>query len=208
MEVEPLFWGIKSHFALPPDGNRHEPRAELRGQKLPALTSGQRRSNKSALSEKEATVNSAADFKSCADFLGDIPAFSLYAKEVLEEFVTHAPFRMHVAAGKKLYGQTRSDQNLYVVISGSASLDAGDGVCVTLGAGDYFGKTPGRSHGLMATVIAEEDVEVLVLRPEEVLELEMTASRHRHPSQIEWRGELASPAPRSPRRRQRALVAT
>jgi CRP-like cAMP-binding protein len=162
------------------------------------------------LSEKEATVNSAADFKSCADFLGEIPAFSLYSEEVLEEFVTHAPFRMHVAAGKKLCGPTRSDGNLYVLISGSASLDAGDGVRLSLGAGDYFGRTPGHYHyqELMATVIAAENVEVLVIRPEEVLQLEIAASRHRHPSQIEWRGDLAAPAPRNPRRRQHALAST
>jgi CRP-like cAMP-binding protein len=159
------------------------------------------------LSEKEATVNSAADFKSCADFLGDIPAFSLYSKEVLEEFVTRAPFRMHVAAGKKLCERTPSDQNLYVLISGSASFDAGDGVCITLGAGDYFGRTPGHYHALMATVIADEDVEVLVMRPEEILQLEMAASRHRHPSQIEWRGDVAIPTSRNPRRRHYALVA-
>ena len=96
------------------------PTAQLLGQKLPPLTPSQQRSNKSALSEKEVTVNSAADFKSCADFLGDIPAFSHYAKEVLEDFVSHVPFRMHVAAGKKLCRQTRSDENLYVLLSGSA----------------------------------------------------------------------------------------
>ncbi len=152
-------------------------------------------------------MNSAADFKSDADFLGDIPAFSPYPKEVLEDFVTHAPFRMHVAAGKKLCGQTRSDQNLYVLISGSASLDAGDGIRITLGAGDYFGRTPGHYHELRATVIVDEDVEVLVMRPEDVFQLEIAASRHRHPSQAEWRGDLAAAAPKSTRRRQHALVA-
>jgi CRP-like cAMP-binding protein len=160
------------------------------------------------LSEKEATVNSAADFKSCVDFLGGIPAFSLYSKEILEEFVTHAPFRMHVAAGKQLCGPTRSDENLYVLISGSAFLDAGDGVRITLDAGDYFGRTPGHRHELLSTVIAVEDVEVLVIRPEDVLQLEIAASRHRHPSQIEWRSDLAAPAPRNPRRRQHALAST
>ncbi len=155
-------------------------------------------------------MNSAADFKSCADFLGDIPAFSHYAKEVLEDFVSHVPFRMHVAAGKKLCRQTRSDENLYVLISGSASLDAGDGVRISLEAGDYFGRTPGHNHAINATVVANEDVEVLVMRPAEVLQLEMAASRYRHPSRVDWhsdRDEVADPAPQSPRRRQHALVA-
>lgn len=168
------------------------------------MTSDQQRSRTSALSEKEATVNSVADCKTYADYLGDIPAFSDCATEVLEEFVTHATSRVHVAAGKTLCSKAQCDQNLYVLVSGVASLDAGDGVRVALDAGDYFGWNPGRYHGPSASVTAEKDVVVLVIRPQDVLRLEMIASRHRHPSKIEWQAEAEDTQPSG--RRYRALV--
>ncbi len=148
-------------------------------------------------------MNSVAKSKTYAGFLGDIPAFSDCATEVLEEFATHAASRLCVAAGQSLCSKAQCDQNLYVLVAGVASLDAGDGVRVTLDAGDYFGWNPGRYHGPSASVTAEEDVEVLVIRPQDVLRLEMIASRHRHPSKIEWQADadVAQPA-----RRHRALV--
>ena len=152
-------------------------------------------------------MNSVADCKNYADFLGNIPAFSNCPKEVLEEFVDHAEFKVHSATGRILCSQTHCDQNLYVLISGTASLDAGDDVRITLEAGDYFGRNPGHNHELIATVIANEDVEVLVIRPQEVLQLEKASSRHRHPSKIEWRSEIGNPVTRLVRRRHRVLAA-
>jgi Cyclic nucleotide-binding domain len=172
------------------------------------MTSGQQRSNSSALSEKEATVNSVADCQHYADFLADIPAFANCAKEVLDEFMTEHACKVHATAGRTLCAHTQCDQNLYVLLSGSASLDAGDGVHVALEPGDYFGHHPGRHHELFATVTADDDVEVLVIRPQEVVQLENASSRHRHPSQIEWRSELANPVTRPARRRRRVLAAS
>jgi hypothetical protein len=172
------------------------------------MTSGQQRSNTSALSEKEATVNSVADCQNYADFLANIPAFANCAKEVLDEFVTHNACKVHAAAGRTLCPQTQYDQNLYVLLSGSASLDAGDGMHVGLEPGDYFGRNPGRHHELVATVTADDDVEVLVIRPHEVVQLENASSRHRHPSEIEWRSEFAKPVTRPARRRRRVLAAS
>jgi hypothetical protein len=175
----------------------------------PSMTSGQQRTKTSALNEKEATVHTVVDCKEYAEFLGDIPAFSNCAKEVLEEFVASCSFKVHADAGKTLCFQTQCDQNLYVLVSGSASLDAGDGVSVTLQAGDYFGRNPGRFHGLVASVIADVEVEVLVIRPQDVLQLERASSRNRHPSKIEWRSEFTgAPVTRLPRRRHRSLVAS
>lgn len=173
------------------------------------MTSGQQRAKTSALKEKEATVQTVVDCKDYAEFLGDIPALSNCAKEVLEEFVASCALKVHADAGKTLCSQTQCDQNLYVLVSGSASLDAGDGVSVTLQPGDYFGRMPGRFRGLIASVIADVDVEVLVIRPRDVLQLERASSRSRHPSNIEWRSEFnAAPTTRLPRRRHRALVAS
>jgi CRP-like cAMP-binding protein len=116
---------------------------------------------------------------------------------------------VHADAGKTLCFQTQCDQNLYVLVSGSASLDAGDGVSVTLQPGDYFGRKPGHFHGLIASVTADEDVDVLVIRPQDVLQLERASCRSRHPSKIDWRSEFTSaPVTRPPRRRHRALVAS
>ena len=172
------------------------------------MTSGQQRSKTSALSEKEATVNSVANDKHYAEFLGNIPAFSNCAMEVLEEFVDYGAFKVHHAAGKTLCSQTQCDQNLYVLVSGSATLDAGDGVHVSLQPGDYFGRNPLRYHELIASVTADVDVEVLVIRPQEVLQLEKASSRHRHPSKIEWRTEFSTPPSQLPRRRHRVLIAS
>jgi hypothetical protein len=172
------------------------------------MTSGQQRSKTSALSEKEATVNCVANDKDYAEFLGHIPAFSNCAMEVLEEFVATAAFKVHHAAGRTLCFQTQCDQNLYVLVSGSATLDAGHGVKISLQPGDYFGRNPLRYHELVASVTADVAVDVLVIRPLEVLQLEKASSRSRHPSKIEWRSELATPMPRLPRRRHRALLAS
>jgi CRP-like cAMP-binding protein len=168
------------------------------------MTSGQQRSNTSALSEKESTVNAVAESKTYADFVGDIPAFSDCAREVLEEFVTHTAHRVLVADGETVCAQAQCDENLYVVVAGVASLEAGDGVRVALTAGDFFGWNPGRYHGPSVRVIAEEDVEVLVIQPQDVLRLEVIASRHRHPSKIDWRVDATATQPA----RQRQLVTT
>jgi len=115
---------------------------------------------------------------------------------------------MRVPAGRPLSPKSHCDQNLYVLVSGSATLDAGDGVHVALEPGDYFGRTPGRHVALAATVTADDAVEVLVIGPEEVVRLLHASSRQRHPSNIEWRSELANPVTRPARRRRRVLAAS
>jgi hypothetical protein len=172
------------------------------------MTSGQQRSKTSALNEKEATVNSVANDKDYAEFLGAIPAFSNCAMEVLEEFVTSSAFTVQHPAGDTLCLQAERDQNLYVLVSGSATLDAGDGVQISLAPGDYFGRNPRLYHELIASVTADENVEVLVIEPQDVLSVERASSRHRHPSEVEWRSTLATPVTRAPHRRQRTLVAS
>jgi hypothetical protein len=170
------------------------------------MTSGQQRSKRSALSDKGGHVYSVADCKNYAEILGDIPAFSSCAEEVLEEFVTYGVQKAHHLAGETLSSQMHRDPNCYVVVSGTATLDAGDDVRVTLIPGDYFGHTPGHIHPLVGSVTADVDVDVLVIRPQEALQLERASSKHHHPSQIEWRSEFAEATPRPTHRRLRALV--
>jgi hypothetical protein len=153
-------------------------------------------------------VHSVADCKNYADILGDIPAFSNCAEEVLEEFVAYGVHKAHHLAGETLSSQMDRDPNFYVLVSGTATLDAGDDVRVALIPGDYFGHTPGHTHthALAGSVTADVDVDVLVIRPEEALHLERASSKHHHPSQIEWRSEFATATPRPTHRRQRSFV--
>jgi hypothetical protein len=175
----------------------------------PSLTRSQQRTNSKALSEKEATVNTVAESKTYADILGGIPAFASCAKDALDDFVTRRVFTMHTGAGREVCTLTDSSHILYVLVAGSAFLDAGDGIRVALEPGDYFGGASGRRpHKVAASVVAEEDVEVLVISPAEVLRLQHASSRRRHPSNVEWSPELTAPNLRMiPTRRRRAVLA-
>jgi CRP-like cAMP-binding protein len=167
------------------------------------MTSGQQRSNGSTLNMKETIVHVVADCKSYAEILGDLPAFSSCASEVLEEFIAQGATRVDFAAGQAVWSQSSADQNLYVVVSGSAVLDAGDDIYVALEPGDYFGGTSGIRYWSNTSVVARDDMEVLVIHPQELAQLKRASSRSRHPSNIEWRSELSTPIPRFLRRRQR-----
>jgi CRP-like cAMP-binding protein len=155
-----------------------------------------------ALKEKETIVRIQTDSKSYAEFLHAIPVLSTCTRDVLEEFVSHGVDRLHCAAGKSVSSESDSDQNLYVMVNGSASLDAGDDVRVALEPGDYFGSATARQHHMTTSVIADRDVEVLVIRPQEVAQLAHASSRDRHPSQIEWRSGLSN-TPQSTRKAHR-----
>jgi len=174
-----------------------------------AMTRSHQRSNSMALSEKEHTVQNLADRNNYADILEVIPALSNCTREVLEEFAANGVFKAQADAGKTLFSGAHSDQNLYVLVSGSACLDAGDDVIIDLEPGDYFGRNPARRphHEIIASVVAERDVDVLVIGPQELQQLQQASSRSRHPSQIDWRAELSAPTPRFARRRDRRVLA-
>ena len=153
-------------------------------------------------------MTSVAETKTYAEILRDIPAFSRCAPDVLDHFVTESVFTMHAGAGREISSWTDSTRNLYVVVAGSAFLDAGD-VRVDLGPGDYFGGDSGHQHHkLAATVVAEEDAEVLVIRPEQIAQLRQAGSRRRHPSNADWSPEVAVPSLRLlPSRRRPGVLA-
>jgi CRP-like cAMP-binding protein len=158
------------------------------------------------LTEKEATVTTVADSKTYAEILRDIPAFASYAQDVLDQFVTEKVFTVHAAAGREIRSAADASDNLYVLVAGSASLNTGDGVRVALEAGDYFGGD--RRHKLSASVVAEENVEVLVISADEIVRLQHSASRQRHPSNVEWAPEVVTPSLRLlPSRRRFAVLA-
>lgn len=170
------------------------------------MTSGQQRSKRSTLSKKETIVHAVEDCKSYAELLGAVPAFSSCTTEVLEEFASHSVAKLELAAGETLWTETRGDQSLYVVASGSAVLDAGDNISISLESGDYFGGPSGTRFGISGSVVAVDDTEVLVVHPEELLAITRASSRSRHPSNIEWRSELPAAPTRFVRKRQRHTV--
>ena len=158
--------------------------------------------------QKGTTVHTLTDCKDYADFLETIPAFASCTRDVLEEFVSRGVVKVHCTAGKKLNPLTDHEQNLYVLASGSALLNADDDVAIALEPGDYFGRSPARRHHVVASVVAVSDVEILVINPREVARLRQASSRDRHPSKIEWNIEPPAAARRSFRRshRRAALV--
>jgi CRP-like cAMP-binding protein len=161
--------------------------------------------SKRALSEKEATVKTVADGQNYADMLGAIPALSSCAKDVLDDFVSGGVFTMRSVAGEDLLSDT-PDDFLYVLVVGSASLYTGD-VRVTLKPGDYFGGDSSYHYSLTsASVVADDYVEVLVIAPQEIVQLLHASSRSRHPSNIEWSARAAAPAAKFVRRRTRRPV--
>jgi hypothetical protein len=178
-------------FPLPPNSNRREPNAQLRSNKLPLIDKESTAHEIKALIEKEATVTTVADSKTYADILRDIPALSDCALDVLDDFVSQRVFTLQAAAGREIRSRTDASDHLYVVVAGSASFDAGDGVRVVLEPGDYFGGD--HRHKLSASVAADEYVEVLVLTSLEVSRLQHAASRRHHPSNADWAPEVAAP---------------
>jgi Cyclic nucleotide-binding domain len=170
------------------------------------MTRRHQRSHRVALTKKETTVRTLTDAKINADLLGEIPAFSNCTKDVLEQFLSHGVDKLHCAAGRAVSSQTSADQNLYVLVSGAATLDAGDDVRVALRPGDYFGSASARRHHMTTMVTADQDVEILVIRPQELARLQQASSRDRHPSQIEWRHELSAPSPFDEARRSPAMA--
>lgn len=151
-------------------------------------------------------MHAVADCKSYTELLGSVPAFSSCTTEVLEEFVSHSAATVELAAGETLWDDARGDQSLYVVVAGSAVLDAGDNISISLESGDYFGGPSGTRFGISGSVVAVDDMEVLVVQPEELLALTRASSRSRHPSNIEWRSEIPAPSTRSARKRRRHTV--
>ena len=151
-------------------------------------------------------MHAVADCKSCAELLGAVPAFSSCTTEVLEEFASHHAAKLELAAGEALWTDSGTDGSLYVVVSGSAVLDAGDNISISLESGDYFGGPSSTRFGISGSVVAVDDIEVLAVHPEELLALMRASSRSRHPSNIEWRSELPAPSTRFARKRQRHTV--
>jgi CRP-like cAMP-binding protein len=143
-----------------------------------------------------------ADRIKYSDFLSAVPVLATCAHDVLEDFVTRGVVKVHCPAGKKLSPLTAEERNLYVLASGSALLTTDDGITVGLEPGDYFGKSHPRWHQIVASVTAVTDVQILVVNPQEIVQLRNASSPNPRPLRLPWQTELSAAVRRTPRRSQ------
>ena len=175
----------------------------------PPLTRSRQRTNATALNEKGTAVRSIADIKGYADILGTIPALSNCTRVVLDEFVASSDCAVRSASDTELRSPTDADHTLYVLVDGSASLHTDDGVRVVLEPGDFFGGAAAVRHrSVVASVVAHEDAEFLVIGPAQVLQLRHASTRRSHPSNVDWTPEPLSPSATFVPRRRRFAVLT
>jgi hypothetical protein len=156
------------------------------------MTRRHQRQHQAALREKETTVPTLTAPLTYANHLYEIPALSGCTRDVLEEFVSHGVDKLHCAAGRSIGTRPSSDQNLYVLVAGSATFRTADGIRIALEPGDYFGNVGAHGHDMAVTVKAEHDMEILVIRPQQIARLAHASSRDRHPSRIDWRSDLSN----------------
>jgi hypothetical protein len=79
-------------------------------------------------------------------------------------------------------------------------------VLIALEPGDYFGPISARRYLVVSSVLAVSDIELIVISPDEVTQLEQASARDRHPSEIPWRIELPTTTKRESRRNHRRSV--
>jgi hypothetical protein len=143
-----------------------------------------------------------ADRMKFSEFLAAVPVLSTCAHDVLEDFVARGVVKVHCPAGKRLSPLTAEERNLYVLASGSALLTTDDGITVALEPGDYFGKSHPRWHQIVASVVAVTDVQILVVNPQEIVQLRHASSTDRRPSRLPWQTDVSVAVRRAPRRSQ------
>lgn len=95
--------------------------------------------------------------------LGRVPMFSALNKRELQT-VGRASEEITVAAGKVLCEEGKPGHEFYLILSGTAAVKRGKRKVATLGAGKCFGEISLLDRGPRnATVVAETDLDVLVL---------------------------------------------
>lgn len=148
-------------------------------------------------------MHTVAERTEYAELLEGIPALSKCSKSILEKFVAYDVLRAHCTTGEVLCG-LKGDHNLYVLTSGHASLHVGNDIVIGLEPGDYFGQD---SHKMGGTVVADTDVVVLVIGPQDLAQLELASCASRHPSRMEWPMERSTTTQRRRRILRRAVLA-
>jgi CRP-like cAMP-binding protein len=97
------------------------------------------------------------------DHLGQVRLFSACNKKELG-LIGKASDEVSVPAGKEIVTEGNLGHEFFLILSGQAAVKRGGRKVATLSAGDYFGELALLSKGARnATVVAETDMELLVL---------------------------------------------
>lgn len=97
------------------------------------------------------------------DHLGQVRLFSACNKKELG-LIGKASDEVSVPAGKEIVTEGNTGHEFFLILSGQAAVKRGNRKVATLSAGDYFGELALLSKGERnATVVAETDMELLVL---------------------------------------------
>lgn len=97
------------------------------------------------------------------DHLGQVRLFSACNKKELG-LIGKASDEVSVPAGKEIVTEGNTGHEFFLILSGQAAVKRGGRKVNTLSAGDYFGELALLSKGERnATVVAETDMELLVL---------------------------------------------
>ncbi len=99
--------------------------------------------------------------------LQGVPWFAACTEEQLRE-VARLAERLGVHAGEVILREGRLGRELFVILSGTATVTRAGRVVNLLGAGDYFGELAAiEAAPRSATVTATSDLEVLIIGPRE-----------------------------------------
>jgi CRP/FNR family transcriptional regulator, cyclic AMP receptor protein len=100
--------------------------------------------------------------------LKGVPWFSACTEEQLRD-VERLAERLGVHAGEVIVREGRLGRELFVILSGTATVTRAGRVVNLLGAGDYFGELAAiEAAPRSATVTATSDLEVLIIGPREI----------------------------------------
>jgi CRP-like cAMP-binding protein len=103
------------------------------------------------------------------EYLSTVKMFSSLNKKELA-LVAKASDRIRVPAGTEIVKEAELGHEFYLILSGSAAVKRGNRKIATLGPGQYFGEMALLDRGpRTATVVTEEDSELLVLGQREFM---------------------------------------
>jgi CRP-like cAMP-binding protein len=99
--------------------------------------------------------------------LGAVPLFAACSRKELQT-IARASDELTIPAGTALVEQGQPGRECFVIVSGTATVKRGGRKVATLGPGQYVGELALLDKGpRTATVVADTDLDVLVLGPRE-----------------------------------------
>jgi hypothetical protein len=124
-------------------------------------------------------VRSVADRKRYADLLAEVPNFEGCSRTELEQFLAEHASEVSCPAGGLVSQELRNERRLIVVIEGTATMVAPDGIETALEPGDYFGgRYPAERIAPGIVVTARSEVHALVIGPQAFCALPSRSGSH------------------------------